>query len=715
MALPLLVLGTVVAACLCWMGPQFLPALPLGAFCALGMLIADLRAVRLPGGGSAGTAFAFALPLALAGSPALAGLAALFTLALAPGSVLTRQRVLEFLVGGLPRVAGIAAFALTRQPLAGCLVFAALDVLLPDALGQELGPQRATFMAAQDRLMWARPALCAAALSMPLEVQPAGWAAWSVLVWTLARAQLLSVTVGEKQRRHRLQERLEQASETQGELLEHWQRSSREVKILEVATAAFLQTSNRLQTAQEILRLCAQLAPSQSAAVFLRQGDALLPARWQSPWGEGIAGHEPAVTQAWASGQPVIGSRPPSPDRVFQDEGEVLVWPLPSQGVLYLGRREGAFSEAEVGYLKLAMAQASLGLSLAEGVENLSGALDQQRLWSEALAWLLRAFPGFLDKLDRQVLQQRLQDAVAALFPGAAVRVTLGQPSDPAGLQVPIQHPELPVSGSIEVAGVTVQPLQGDLLQLLAQLAASAWKNVELHAEIVQAQGQVLQAGKLAAVGQLAAGLAHELNTPLASVQLNLDMALHNLTRNPESARQRLESACESVLRSQSLVEGLLFYARKSNADQHATPLTEVVSQTLEVMGYALRNDGVDLEQRLEATRPALANHNELQQVVSNLLINARDAVLPLPSGQRKVLLATRDHGDTVQLLVRDAGPGVPADLRERVFEPFFTTKPIGSGTGLGLSICQQIVQAHGGRLELTGPSEFRVTLPVAP
>jgi signal transduction histidine kinase len=740
--LPLLALSTLAGLALCWSTSQTLPQPAWTVGLAVGALLADWRAARLPGAGSVSVGFVFALLLALRGAPGLAALLTLLGLATTPGSVVARLRTLEFFVAALPRLASLGVLAISAQPLAACFVYCVLAFLLPDALGSELGPQRPAYAAVHDRLLWSPPTLCAAALVS--WDKPAELVAGLLLLLAVARAQAQTVHLAEKQHRHRLQEALHQASETQQELLGHLHRSSHELRILEVSSAAFLQTRNRLQTAEEIVKLCSSLLPVQSAAVLLAQDAQLLPAAYRGPsqarlQGAALAGmSEAAIVQAWQSRSiSILQGQAAHEQRIFPDEPFTLAVPLGAEGVLYLGRRDKEFSENEVGYVRLAAFQASLGLSLAHVLENLSTALSEQqrttaelRVWNDAMNWLLHSSPGFLDKLDRQVLSERLQGAVQALFPGATVSIYLGEmPADAQARQavqnrlplllegllcVPVLHAELPQVGLIEVRGGTFNRLHQDILSLLAGLAGVAWKNAELHREKVEAQAQLLQSSKMAAVGQLAAGLAHELNTPLGSISLNLDMAKRALEKNPAAALQRLEKAGEMVERSRELVNGLLFYSRQSSSGRQAIELRELVDHTLQVLGHALRAEGVEVQTVFNHRQAALANHNEIQQVLFNLLLNAKDAMRSLPAEQRRIMLATRDEGETVQILVRDSGPGVPEALRDKIWDPFFTTKEIGTGTGLGLSVSQQIVAAHEGTLVLAAPSEFRITLPAA-
>jgi len=231
-------------------------------------------------------------------------------------------------------------------------------------------------------------------------------------------------------------------------------------------------------------------------------------------------------------------------------------------------------------------------------------------------------------------------------------------------------------------------------------------------------QAQLVQAGKMAAVGQLAAGVAHELNSPLGAIVLGVEGALDLIDGRPERAKERLGSAWRSACRAQDIVAKLLFYAREGTQGTHALNLKQVVEDSLELVSHQLSLDKVKIVRELAEVPAAEGNLSEIQQVIINLVLNARDAVLEPGAQAPEITLTTLLEGDRVCLVVRDRGPGIPAEIQERIFEPFFTTKPVGRGTGLGLSLSLQIVRQHGGELSvIAGPgagAAFRLSLPVA-
>jgi two-component system NtrC family sensor kinase len=230
---------------------------------------------------------------------------------------------------------------------------------------------------------------------------------------------------------------------------------------------------------------------------------------------------------------------------------------------------------------------------------------------------------------------------------------------------------------------------------------------------------QLIQSEKLAAVGQLVSGVAHELNNPLTSIAGLSELLLE---RSPVGApeREHLRVVHEQATRAGRIVQNLLTFARKEPLEAAPCDLAEVVTSTVMLISHELKLRGAVLVQELPAVPVrVLGDRYGLQQVLLNLLTNASQAVGSLPEGQpRQITIQVAEEGDNAVLRVQDTGAGVPAELVPQLFTPFFTTKEPGQGTGLGLSISYGIVESHGGRLAYAavpgGGSEFSVTLPLA-
>jgi two-component system NtrC family sensor kinase len=227
---------------------------------------------------------------------------------------------------------------------------------------------------------------------------------------------------------------------------------------------------------------------------------------------------------------------------------------------------------------------------------------------------------------------------------------------------------------------------------------------------------RLFQTEKLAALGQMVAGIAHELNNPLTTV-----MGYgHLLLERPLDGRALADvrRICQEADRAARVVRSLLMLAREAKLDRLPIHLNEIVEHTVRLCAYDLRRANIAVEVDLAPQLPpALANPSQLQQVVLNLLVNSQQAIAQAGRPGR-IALRTRQAADRVFLHVEDDGPGIPTQLQRRIFEPFFTTKPVGVGTGLGLSIVSGILRQHGGEIHVASEpgagASFSVSLPRA-
>ena len=227
---------------------------------------------------------------------------------------------------------------------------------------------------------------------------------------------------------------------------------------------------------------------------------------------------------------------------------------------------------------------------------------------------------------------------------------------------------------------------------------------------------RLMQSDRLAAVGELVAGVAHEVNNPLSSISGYAQLLLRDPRVNG-TLREHVEVIRAETTRASQVVKDLLAFARRSEPRHEPLDLNMVVARTLRMRAYQMSANRVIVQQSLLDGLPAvIGDARQLQQVCLNLITNATQAMAPGAGGTLTVTTRVAD-GDVV-LEVRDTGSGIPPELRARVFEPFFTTKQEGEGTGLGLSVSYGIVTAHKGRIELASTSPhgttFRVALPAA-
>jgi signal transduction histidine kinase len=229
-------------------------------------------------------------------------------------------------------------------------------------------------------------------------------------------------------------------------------------------------------------------------------------------------------------------------------------------------------------------------------------------------------------------------------------------------------------------------------------------------------QEQLIQSEKMSAIGQLIAGVAHDLNNPLASVVGFADYLVETSDQAPTAMLEPLRAIQQEAERAANIVKNLLSFARKQERGRQVTPIKRVLDSTLLLLRNQLMAAKVETDVDVATGVPNVCvDVNQIQQVFVNLVNNALQAMEASGTGHRIAIRAI-PWLDGVAVTVEDDGPGISPELAARVFEPFFTTKDAGQGTGLGLSISQGIVKEHGGRLTLLtgGPagSTFRVELP---
>ncbi len=271
---------------------------------------------------------------------------------------------------------------------------------------------------------------------------------------------------------------------------------------------------------------------------------------------------------------------------------------------------------------------------------------------------------------------------------------------------------------------------------------------VDSIASLQQAQARLLQSEKMAAVGQLAAGVAHEINNPIGFVSSNLgslsgyvehmltllaayekirpgmpaalragidSLPAHaELAYIREDAPELLRESKEGLARVKRIVNDLRDFTRMDTADRAPTDIHAVLDSALQVVGNELKYKA-EVVKAYAALPPVVCNAAQLGQVFVNLLVNAAQAI----EGHGTITLCTGTAAQAVWIDISDTGAGMAPEIQQRIFEPFYTTKPVGQGTGLGLSITWDIVKRHGGSLEVqSSPGQgtrFRITLPVVP
>ncbi len=248
-----------------------------------------------------------------------------------------------------------------------------------------------------------------------------------------------------------------------------------------------------------------------------------------------------------------------------------------------------------------------------------------------------------------------------------------------------------------------------------AHQAAIAVENARLHQNLKdqlkalkESQAKLVQSGKLAAIGELVAGVAHELNNPLTSI-IGIAQLLQYGDVNEETS-QDLDKLVAQAHRAGEIVKNLLDFARQHSPEWIPVQINEVLTSTLKIMTHELRIQNIKCTTHLASELPyTMADSHQLQQVFMNLLNNARQAMDEAHGGGNLVVTSERvvftenagnfELTEVIRVSIKDSGPGIPAKALPHIFDPFFTTKPEGKGTGLGLSVCHGIISEHGGQI----------------
>jgi len=263
-------------------------------------------------------------------------------------------------------------------------------------------------------------------------------------------------------------------------------------------------------------------------------------------------------------------------------------------------------------------------------------------------------------------------------------------------------------SGEVRMATVSVSPLADPEGRILGVLGIA--RDITATKKLEQ---QMLNSEKLASVGKLAAGVAHEVNNPLAGI-LNCLYNLRKGTLSPERQAEYLFSMEDGLRRVQKIVRQLLEFSQQHEPELSPTSLNEVIERVLVLTNHAFTAHQIRLDQDLYAALPVLMlDRHMFEQVLMNLILNAVQAI----RGGGVITIRTKQSGDRCAIEIEDTGCGIPSSVLPRIFDPFFTTKGTGEGTGLGLSVSLGIVERHGGTIQVDSEvgkgSMFTVWLPM--
>jgi signal transduction histidine kinase len=488
---------------------------------------------------------------------------------------------------------------------------------------------------------------------------------------------------------------------------------------------------------------------------------------------------EPLIDECWQRRELVISKAAHCVEqRIFADEATAVAFPLGGFGVLYIGCKEpsrlsrevlrdlavladqtllAAIAAVQREQLEEALAQGSLVntrledtniklRSLLDGAASLAQTLEPQDVLIMTQALVRRLLPAqdlgaIRFQLESTVFEHHWPETLSpdpaflemvdvCKESGLALRIdqikvsrfqTAPFPDTQSVLAVPIGG-----KGSVIGAVVVASPKAGeftttdqDTLSALCFQIHAVLLLCALHRKLKESQAQLVQSSKMGALGSLSAGIAHEINTPLAAIRIAVQGAKLNARKGDlDKCSAKLDRAENATRLAQEIISKLLIFSRRSSSQATAIELFRVVVNAVDMVSAQLASDGVAIELPSNSGSLVLANSNEIHQVVLNLLLNARDAMKTVERSKAKITLLIVESQNTVELHVADSGPGISDEVLGRVFEPFFTTKAVGEGTGLGLSVSQSLVESYHGTISAHNRNEggacFVVTLPRA-
>ncbi len=478
--------------------------------------------------------------------------------------------------------------------------------------------------------------------------------------------------------------------------------------------------AHRPDTVVELLAaaLTETLAPDRLEVMLLDLDTSTLRVAYRV--GDAPAGGEEALLHlALRRGPLVRGREIPDPSDARIDLGPQAPASWIGAPILALGRAIGAVSLGSVTpdaygptereWVTAAVAQAGIALQNARLFDLLSTGKREWELTVDAISHAICIVDdqGVVRRANR-VFAELVHQPVTAL-PG---RDWLGlMPA--AWADVVARALALPGAPSLEIRA-------GDRILLVNAIpmadAGAAVLMFEDHTERRRLADQLIQSEKMSAIGQLIAGVAHDLNNPLTSV-VGFSDFLHE-SAVPAALREPLRLIRQEAERAANIVRNLLSFARRQESERRVQPIRPVLESTLALLRNELMTRRVDVTLEVATELPDVAiNANQIKQVFLNLFSNAAQAIATTGRPGR-LWVTARPRPGGLAVSVADDGPGVPGEIAARVFDPFFTTKAEGEGTGLGLSICQGIVKEHGGRITLEttpgGGATFTVELPGA-
>ncbi len=400
----------------------------------------------------------------------------------------------------------------------------------------------------------------------------------------------------------------------------------------------------------------------------------------------------------------------------------IMMTPRSSEESVLRAIREGAHdcvpaaSNAYASYPVVAQRAIARSETVRENSERAKAIIRSQKEWMA----IIDAITDFIFVLDASQTIIKVNHAFATAI-GSHPRVIVGHPiKDVFNLDIPneaflreVQQDGVPRTYEKKVGDeiyqISIFPLQEDSRFLTIHVM----KNVT---EVRRLKDQLYHADKLASIGLLVSGVAHEINNPLTGTIGYTELLCMTVT--DESVRQELKKILDSAERCKKIVDNLMTFSRQRTPTKSLESINDIIDRAIDLRSYWLRSNMIEIVRDYDPSSTVYVDSQQLQQVILNLLLNSEQAITGSGRRQGRVTFRTRQDkiGKRVLITVADNGPGIPQNVESKIFDPFYTTKPVGIGTGLGLSISHGIITEHGGSIRFEqaegGGAAFQIELP---
>jgi PAS domain S-box-containing protein len=351
-----------------------------------------------------------------------------------------------------------------------------------------------------------------------------------------------------------------------------------------------------------------------------------------------------------------------------------------------------------------------------EDSERALAIIKSQKQWMS----IIDAITDFLFVLDRSQTIVKVNTALATAV-GSHPRVIVGNRiQDVFNLDVPnedflqsVHQDGMPRTYEKKIGEEVYQISIFPLLEDNRPLTIHIMKNIT---EVRRLKDQLYHTDKLASIGLLASGVAHEINNPLTGAIAYTELLAMKVT--DEEVKADLKKILDSAERCKKIVDNLMTFSRQRAPSQSLESVNDLINRAIELQGYVLKSNNIEVQKEFDPATTVFVDAQQIQQAILNLLVNAEQAIMDSGRADGRIKFATRYDRDAKRVVISiiDNGPGIPQQIAGKVFDPFFTTKPVGIGTGLGLSIAHGIITEHGGTIRFEnaegGGAAFTIELP---